>query len=165
MVKFIYMSIQDYVQRKRIPFNDELDHFNFLDKLVHLLPPHYRPKHSLVNKFVDIHKSARVNDRMKSAMEGAEEKESEEDAAVRKAELEKMQKKILANKKKRAKEEKKLMKTYNKRKVSKGDLKVDEKTGKKQAWVSTDDVAPEVFVPGKILFLFQICIFCKYVFP
>ena len=149
------MSIQDYIQRKRLPFNDELDHFNFLDKLVHLLPPHYRPKHSLVNKFVDIHKSARVDDRMKSVMEGAEEKESEEEAAERKAQLEKMQKKILANKKKRAKEEKKLMKTFNKRKLSAGDIPADNKNDKKQAWISADDVAPDVFVPGILTTLYM----------
>jgi len=145
VVKFIYMSVQDWVQRKRLPFNDELDHFNFLDKLVHFLPPHYRPKHSLVNKFVDIHKGARMDASMKNAMEGEEEKESEEDAARRKADTEKMQRLILANKKKREKQEKKLLKHFNKRK------KIKEMKGKpepKEAWIAADEVAPDVVVPG-----------------
>jgi hypothetical protein len=148
IVKFIYMSIQDYLQRDRLPFNDELDHFNFLDRLVHLLPPHYRPKHSLVNKFVDIHKSARVDESLKTMMEGEEEKESEEEAARRKAELEKMQRIIFENKKKREKQEKKLMKHYNKRKSDKEEKGKGGKDGKMEAWVPAEDIAPEVFVPG-----------------
>lgn len=147
VAKFVYMSVQDYLQRGRLPFNDELDHFNFLDRLVHLLPPHYRPKHSLVSKFVDIHKSARVTEEMKSALEGIEEKESEEDAARRQAEAEKMRNIILENKRKREKQEKKLMKHYNKRKAPKGDPN-GEKEGPKAAWIAADDIAPEVFVPG-----------------
>ena len=157
IVKFIYMSVQDWYQRGRIPFNDELDHFNFLDRLVHLLPPHYRPKKSLVNKYVDIHKGARIDANMKNSMEGEEEKESEEDALRRKAETEKMQNMILNNKKNKEKQEKKLMKTFNKRKASKEKGK-DGKDGKKvaaaaAAWIPAEDVAPDVFVPGMIIFV------------
>lgn len=149
VVKFIYMSIQDWYQRKRIPFNDELDHFNFLDKLAHYLPPHYRPKHSLVNKFVDIHRSARADENMKNAFEGGEEKESEEEAAQRKAQTEKMQKIILANKKKREKQEKKLLKHFNKRKqINAEKLSKEGKAEVKEAWIPVEEIAPEVVVPG-----------------
>ena len=51
---------------------------------------------------------------------------------------------ILANKKKREKQEKKLMKHFNKRKQLK-----EQKNASKQAWIPADDVAPEILVPGQ----------------
>lgn len=89
LVKFFYIAAMDWCMKGRIPFNDELDNMNQVDKLIGLLPPHLRPKKSLTNRFKEIHESARADKKMRGD-KGDGYEETEEEKAQRKREEEKV---------------------------------------------------------------------------
>jgi hypothetical protein len=90
LVKFFYIAGMDWCMRSRIPFNDELDSFNQVDKLIALLPPHLRPKKSMMNEFKEIHESARADRKMRGETGDGLVEETEEERARRKYEEDKV---------------------------------------------------------------------------
>ena len=76
--------------KKRIPFNDELDNFNQLDKIIALLPPHLRPKRSQNITYKEIHEAARADLKMRNTSDDGIVHETPEEAALRKQTEEKV---------------------------------------------------------------------------
>ena len=84
--KFVYISVMDYIMKGRIPFNDELEELNQVDKLMKLLPPHWRPKNSFRDMFNEIHANARIDKNKRKDLQDGPVQESEEEMNRRKQE-------------------------------------------------------------------------------
>lgn len=81
VIKFCYISIADYLIRKRMPFHDEILELAQVDWLMAYLPARYRPKKSVEDAISDVHKSARLGEELRASLEGADHDDGTDDAA------------------------------------------------------------------------------------
>lgn len=103
VIKFLYVSVQEYIVRKRIPFADEYNELIQMKWFYQWLPPRFRPKRSLSDYSKDIHMSARLVEDLKNEFNDAE---GQGESQVQKEERAKAKKK---ERERRLKEKKKLM--------------------------------------------------------
>jgi hypothetical protein len=88
--KFIYLSVMNYLMKGRLPFHDEIEEFSQFDKIMKLLPPHWRLQRSFQDYYKEIHETARVDKMKKSALQDGLVEESEEEMNRRKLEEKKV---------------------------------------------------------------------------
>lgn len=84
--KFVYLSFMNYLMKGRLPFHDELEEMSQFDKLMKLLPPHWRLQRTFHDYYQDIHESARVDQNKKNALRDGIVQETEEEMNRRKQE-------------------------------------------------------------------------------
>lgn len=104
ILKFVYVSVQNFFMYKRLPLQDEYEDITKIDRLMKLIPPRYRPKKSLESYASNIHMSARLAKELRDNFNDDEgEGERQERDEEKKAKVEKELKRIRKLKKKLAK--------------------------------------------------------------
>jgi hypothetical protein len=99
VVKFLYVSVQDYLILHRYPFQSEWEEFldTYLSVLYPLLPPRYRPRRNINKYLTNIHALARMDVAMREHLgeeegQGKRQKRKEEIKADKESKREKKMK-------------------------------------------------------------------------
>eukprot|EP01038_Epipyxis_sp_PR26KG_P005313 gene5313-7377_t len=111
ILKFIYVSFQNWFMKKRFPFQDEVTEFLLLDEVSKRIPPKYRMKKNQLDYISEIHYSAREEEKMRHKLAD----EEGEGAMKRRQKLIEKEKKMEEKKIKKAKkklEERMKMKNF-----------------------------------------------------
>lgn len=72
MIKFIYISIADFIIKGSFPFQSEWEDLTKMDRIMKYLPPRYRPKKTLESFVGNIHLSARLSAELVDAFKDGE---------------------------------------------------------------------------------------------
>lgn len=80
----------NYLMKGRLPFHDEIEEFSQFDKIMKLLPPHWRLQTTFQDYYKDIHESARADKLKKNSLQDGFVHESEEEMNRRKQEEKKV---------------------------------------------------------------------------
>jgi hypothetical protein len=72
VIKFVLISAQEWLIRKRLPFHDELQELFKLEWFYKNLPPRFRPKRTLEEYAANVHLSARLVAELRDAFDDGE---------------------------------------------------------------------------------------------
>lgn len=127
LIKFVYVTVQDWLMRRRVPFHDELLEIFSLEWVYKHLPAKYRPKRTLDDYTSNIHLSARLIQDLKDAFN---DEEGDGNMIMKREEMERIKK----EKREKIRREKKKLRARAKHKNYKGpryrvqdDDEIDEK--------------------------------------